>query len=171
MQVLLLEAGGPDAALELHVPAAFSKLFRGAYDWGYDTVPQPALENRTVFWPRGKTLGGSSSLNAMMWVRGFAADYDEWAETAGPRWSWDALAPYFVRVERTETPAHATQGAAGPQSVEHQRDPRPHTAAFLAAARRPAIRSPRRISPRARGSARRWCRSDAARAHRPPTRT
>ncbi len=135
VQVLLLEAGGPDTALELHVPAAFSKLFRGAYDWGYDTVPQPALENRTVFWPRGKTLGGSSSLNAMMWVRGFAADYDEWAETAGPRWSWDALAPYFVRVERTETPAHATQGAAGPQSVEHQRDPRPHTAAFLAAAR------------------------------------
>ena len=135
VQVLLLEAGGPDTALELHVPAAFSKLFRGVYDWGYDTVPQPALENRTIFWPRGKTLGGSSSLNAMMWVRGFAADYDEWAETAGERWSWASLAPYFLRVERTEAPAHATQGTAGPQSVERQRDPRPHTAAFLSAAR------------------------------------
>lgn len=134
VSVLLLEAGGPDRALELHVPAAFSKLFRGAYDWNYDTVPQPGLEGRTVYWPRGKTLGGSSSLNAMMWIRGFAADYDEWADAAGPTWSWDALVPYFQRVERTSDPADATQGAHGPQSVEHQRDPRPHTAAFLAAA-------------------------------------
>lgn len=134
VSVLLLEAGGPDKALELHVPAAFSKLFRGAYDWNYDTVPQPGLEGRTVYWPRGKTLGGSSSLNAMMWIRGFAADYDEWADAAGPTWSWDALVPYFQRVERTADPADATQGAHGPQSVEHQRDPRPHTAAFLAAA-------------------------------------
>ncbi|SDG42630.1 GMC family oxidoreductase [Microbacterium pygmaeum] len=133
--VLLLEAGPPDTALELHVPAAFSKLFRGTYDWNYDTVPQPALEDRTVFWPRGRTLGGSSSLNAMMWVRGFAADYDGWAQAAGPRWSWASLLPYFVRIERTETPADETQGTAGPQSVERQRDPRPHTAAFLDAAR------------------------------------
>jgi len=135
VSVLLLEAGGPDKALELHVPAAFSKLFRGAYDWNYDTVPQPGLEGRSVYWPRGKTLGGSSSLNAMMWVRGFAADYDEWADAAGPTWSWDALVPYFQRVERTSDPVDATQGAHGPQAVEHQRDPRPHTAAFLAAAR------------------------------------
>ncbi|MGL4255486.1 MAG: GMC family oxidoreductase [Microbacterium sp.] len=133
--VLLLEAGGPDTALELHVPAAFSKLFRGRFDWGYDTVPQERLEGRTVFWPRGKTLGGSSSLNAMMWVRGFAADYDEWADAAGPAWSWTSLLPYFRRVERTQDPVDDTQGSAGAQSVEHQRDPRPHTAAFLAAAR------------------------------------
>ncbi|WP_374314439.1 GMC family oxidoreductase [Microbacterium sp.] len=133
--VLLLEAGGPDTALELHVPAAFSKLFRGRFDWGYDTVPQVRLEGRTVFWPRGKTLGGSSSLNAMMWVRGFAADYDEWADAAGPAWSWTSLLPYFRRVERTQDPVDDTQGSAGAQSVEHQRDPRPHTAAFLAAAR------------------------------------
>lgn len=133
--VLLLEAGGPDTALELHVPAAFSKLFRGRYDWNYDTVPQERLEGRTVYWPRGKTLGGSSSLNAMMWVRGFAADYDEWADAAGPAWSWNALVPYFRRVERTQDPVDDTQGADGAQSIEHQRDPRPHTAAFLAAAR------------------------------------
>ncbi|MFE1664867.1 GMC family oxidoreductase [Microbacterium sp. P02] len=133
--VLLLEAGAPDTALELHVPAAFSKLFRGPFDWNYDTVPQPALEDRTVYWPRGKTLGGSSSLNAMMWVRGFAADYDEWADAAGPAWSWEALVPYFRRVERTEDPADPTQGAAGAQPIEHQRDPRPQTAAFLDAAR------------------------------------
>ncbi|HET8927489.1 MAG TPA: GMC family oxidoreductase N-terminal domain-containing protein [Microbacterium sp.] len=121
VSVLLLEAGAPDRALELHVPAAFSKLFRGAYDWNYDTVEQPELEDRTIFWPRGKTLGGSSSLNAMMWVRGFAADYDEWAQTAGPRWSWESLLPYLDRVEKT-------------QPIEPQRDPRPHTAAFLEAA-------------------------------------
>jgi choline dehydrogenase len=134
VSVLLLEAGGPDKALELHVPAAFSKLFRGEYDWNYDTVPQPALENRTVFWPRGKTLGGSSSLNAMMWIRGFAADYDDWADAAGERWSWKALIPYFLRVENTQDPVDPTQGTHGPQAIEHQRDPRPHTAAFLAAA-------------------------------------
>jgi len=133
--VLLLEAGPVDRALELHVPAAFSKLFRGAYDWNYDTVPQASLEGRTVYWPRGKTLGGSSSLNAMMWVRGFAADYDEWATVAGDSWSWQALAPYFVRVERTADATDPSLGTAGPQSVEHQRDPRPHTAAFLDAAR------------------------------------
>jgi len=135
VSVLLLEAGGPDKAMELHVPAAFSKLFRGAYDWNYDTVPQPGLEGRTVYWPRGKTLGGSSSLNAMMWVRGFAADYDEWADAAGPAWSWDALVPYFHRVEHTADPVGPTQGADGAQAVEHQRDPRPQTAVFLAAAR------------------------------------
>lgn len=133
--VLLLEAGPVDRALELHIPAAFSKLFRGRYDWNYDTVPQPALEGRTVYWPRGKTLGGSSSLNAMMWIRGFAGDYDEWATTAGARWSWDALVPYFRRVERTQDATDPTQGTDGPQAVEAQRDPRPHTAAFLAAAR------------------------------------
>ncbi len=133
--VLLLEAGPVDRALELHIPAAFSKLFRGRYDWNYDTVPQPALEGRTVYWPRGKTLGGSSSLNAMMWIRGFAGDYDEWATTAGPRWSWDALVPYFRRVERTQDATDPTQGTDGPQAVEAQRDPRPHTSAFLAAAR------------------------------------
>ncbi len=135
VSVLLFEAGPVDRALELHVPAAFSKLFRGRYDWGYDTVPQERLEGRTVYWPRGRTLGGSSSLNAMMWVRGFAADYDEWAESAGEAWSWQSLLPYFRRIERTQDPADDTQGTDGPQAVEHQRDPRPHTAAFLDAAR------------------------------------
>lgn len=133
--VLVLEAGPPDAALALHVPAAFSTLFRGRYDWNYDTVPQRELENRTIYWPRGKTLGGSSSLNAMMWVRGFAADYDEWAQSAGDSWSWASLAPHFQRVEATQGAADASQGTAGAQPVEHQRDPRPHTAAFLQAAR------------------------------------
>ena len=81
VSVLLLEAGGRDRGkAAIHIPAAFSQLFRSAYDWNYDTVPQPELAGRQIYWPRGKMLGGSSSLNAMMWVRGFAADYDSWAE-------------------------------------------------------------------------------------------
>ena len=79
-QVLLLEAGPPDKKMEIHIPAAFNKLFKSKYDWAYETEPQPSLNGRTMFWPRGKTLGGSSSLNAMMYVRGNALDYDHWAE-------------------------------------------------------------------------------------------
>lgn len=154
--VLLLEAGPPDKAPELHVPAAFSKLFRSRYDWNYDTVPQPGLEGRTVYWPRGKTLGGSSSLNALMWIRGFAADYDEWADAAGPTWSWDALVPYFRRVENTEDAADGTQGTDGPQSVAHQRDPGPTRRRSSARRGRRGIPSPRQICPATRASRRRW---------------
>ena len=114
VSVLLLEAGAPDKALELHVPAAFSKLFRGEYDWNYDTVPQPALENRTIFWPRGKTLGGSSSLNAMMWIRGFAADDDDWADaartSAASREPKSRPTPRRARAARSRSSASATRG-------------------------------------------------------------
>jgi len=135
LTVLLLEAGGPDKDTSLDVPAAFSTLFRSDHDWSYDTEPQEHLGGRSVYWPRGKVLGGSSSLNAMMWVRGFAADYDEWAALAGPQWSWEALRPLFLRVERTVGTADSDHGTDGAVSVEPQRDPRPHTAAFLRAAR------------------------------------
>ena len=133
--VLLLEAGGPDKDPSLHIPAAFSTLFRSEHDWSYDTEPQQQLGGRTVYWPRGKVLGGSSSLNAMMWVRGFAADYDEWAELAGPQWSWESLRPLFLRAERTTGSSDSDHGTDGAISVQPQRDPRPHTAAFLRAAR------------------------------------
>lgn len=121
-RVLLLEAGPPDRHPAIGVPAAFSTLFRGRYDWAYDTVPQPELAGRRIFWPRGRTLGGSSALNAMMWVRGFDADYDGWAEAAGPEWSCEALMPSFRRVEQM-------------LSIQPQRSPNPHTADFLTAAR------------------------------------
>ena len=83
MRVVVVEAGPPDKDKFIHIPAAFSKLFCSAVDWNYLTDPQKELEGRQIYWPRGKTLGGSSSINAMMWVRGFAADYDEWGELAG----------------------------------------------------------------------------------------
>lgn len=131
--VLLLEAGPVDTKTEVHIPAAFSGLFRSELDWNYDTTPQPELAGRTIYWPRGKMLGGSSSINAMMWVRGFAADYDGWAEKAGAAWSYSALLPYFRSVERVEGNTDPDQGSGGAISIEHQRSPRSHTATFLRA--------------------------------------
>ena len=114
VSVLLLEAGAPDKALELHVPAAFSKLFRGEYDWNYDTVPQPALENRTIFWPRGKTLGGSSSINGMIYMRGQVSDYDGWAAATGDdTWRWEHVLPAFKRHEDHYLGADEMHGAGG----------------------------------------------------------
>jgi choline dehydrogenase len=134
-RVLLLEAGGADRRPEIHIPAAFSTLFQGANDWNYRTTPQPTLNDRQIYWPRGKVLGGSSSLNAMMWVRGFAADFDRWAELAGSEWSYQDLLPYFRRVERIAGSTDPEQGSGGAVTIEAQRDPRSHTAAFLDAAR------------------------------------
>jgi len=133
--VLLLEAGPRDDRLEIGVPAAFSRLFRSPLDWGYDTEPQPQLNGRRIYWPRGKVIGGSSSINAMMWIRGFAEDYDRWAEAAGPSWSWSSLLPYFLRVEKVEGASGDETGTAGAMSVEAQRSPRSSTAVFLEAAR------------------------------------
>ncbi|CAN5502496.1 GMC family oxidoreductase N-terminal domain-containing protein [soil metagenome] len=131
--VLLLEAGPADTKTEVHIPAAFSGLFRSELDWNYDTTPQPELAGRTIYWPRGRMLGGSTSINAMMWVRGFAADYDGWAAKAGAAWSYSALLPYFRNVERVEGNTDPDQGSGGAISVEHQRSPRSHTATFLKA--------------------------------------
>ena len=119
-RVLLLEAGGTDKRQEVTIPAAFSKLFKSDVDWNYQTTAQPGLAGRSIYWPRGKMLGGSSSMNAMMWVTGFAADYERWSELAGPNWGWDAMRPLLESTAIT---------------VEDQRDPRPLTADLLRAAR------------------------------------
>nr|WP_260853352.1 GMC family oxidoreductase N-terminal domain-containing protein [Corynebacterium glyciniphilum] len=116
--VLLLEAGGKDKGQGVTVPAAFSETFRSEFDWDYATTAQPGLRDRSIYWPRGKVLGGSSSINALMWVVGFAEDYDRWGELAGPEWSWTEISRALDRVE---------------VSVEHQRDPSDYTAAFLRA--------------------------------------
>ncbi|HUO38217.1 MAG TPA: GMC family oxidoreductase N-terminal domain-containing protein, partial [Mycobacterium sp.] len=120
-RVTVLEAGPKDKDKFVHIPAAFSKLFRSGMDWDYLTEPQKELNGRQIYWPRGKTLGGSSSMNAMMWVRGFAADYDEWGRLAGDQWSYPAVAKYFDRIE------------SGPLMIAPQRSPRSLTAAWLAA--------------------------------------
>src|SRR3954454_14658481 len=110
-RVVLLEAGGPDRAREIRIPAAFSKLFTTEYDWNYHTAPQAALAGRELFWPRGKTLGGSTSINAQMWIRGCAADYDGWGVDG---WSYAEVLPYFQKVDRR---AGATDRSATSRSA------------------------------------------------------
>jgi choline dehydrogenase len=127
--VALIEAGGRDRKKEIHIPAAFSKLFRTRYDWAFTTTPQKHAADREMFWPRGKMLGGSSSINAMMWVRGHEADYDGWG-VAG--WSYADVLPYFHRIERRIGSNHAgVYGTDGPLWIEELRDPNPLTRVFL----------------------------------------
>ena len=132
-QVALLEAGEPDRRREIRIPAAFVKVFQTEYDWNYRTTKQPQLSDRELYWPRGKTLGGSSSINGQAWTRGHRADYDGWAQTC-PGWSYDEVLPYFQRAEgRVGSNAGGVYGTAGPQFISELRDPNPTTAAFLAA--------------------------------------
>lgn len=138
VSVLLLEAGPVDKKMEIHIPAAFAKLFRSEVDWNYDTEPQEHLGGRRIFWPRGRMLGGSSSINAMMWVRGFPEDYDAWGEAAGDGWSWAGLLPYFQRVENVtagvERDNEDETGRHGTIHINDQRSPRSSTKAYLKAA-------------------------------------
>ena len=89
--VVLLEAGQPARNINTKIPAAFSKLFKGKHDWNYETVPQPHLNNRRLYWPRGKMLGGSTSMNAMIYQRGHRATYDQWAAAGNPGWGYTCL--------------------------------------------------------------------------------
>src|SRR6478609_7483322 len=96
VDVQLVEAGPRDDAQELSVPLAFSRLFKGPHDWDYDTEPEPELDGRRLYWPRGKTLGGSSAINAMVYIRGHRSDYDGWRDLGNEGWGFDDVLPYFV---------------------------------------------------------------------------
>ena len=130
-EVVLLEAGPEDKNKFAHIPAAFSKLFRSEVDWDYLSEPQPELRDRSIYWPRGKMLGGSSSMNAMMWVRGFAADYDEWAAQTDDSWAFENVVGYFREIENIEGTTELDAGTDGPLVVSHQRSPRALTSSFL----------------------------------------
>jgi len=112
-KILLLEAGGPDEKKEIHIPAAFSKLFKSEVDWEYYSTPQPQLNGRKLFMPRGKTLGGSSSINAMIYIRGHRADYDGWAALGNNGWSYQEVLPYFKRSEEQRTHKNEFHGLKG----------------------------------------------------------
>ena len=116
VEVVVLEAGPRDKDKFIHIPAAFAKLFRSEVDWDYLTEPQKELDGREIYWPRGKMLGGSSSMNAMMWARGFAADYDEWAEHAGDEWNYANVEKYFAgsKTGRCAFRASAARGVRRP---------------------------------------------------------
>ncbi|SIR62538.1 GMC family oxidoreductase [Williamsia sterculiae] len=130
-EVVLLEAGGEDSDKFVHIPAGFAQLFRSEYDWDYFTEDQPGLDGRRVYWPRGKTLGGSSSINAMMWVRGFADDYDAWAALTDDTWSYASAVDAFRRIEDVEGSTDPDHGRGGPMAVSRQRSPNPLTRRFL----------------------------------------
>ncbi|NUT99508.1 MAG: choline dehydrogenase [Saccharothrix sp.] len=131
VSVCLVEAGPPDTADNIHVPAAFGQLFRTSVDWDYDTHEEPALHGRRVFLPRGRVLGGTSSINAMIYARGNRLDFDEWGQ---PGWSYDEFLPYFKRSEDNERGASHYHGVGGPMSVSEGRSGNPSAAAYVEAA-------------------------------------
>ena len=135
-RVLVLEAGPPDTADEIHMPAAIHLLFKTAYDWDYQTVPQDRALQRTIYWPRGRVLGGSSSINAMIYIRGSRHDYDGWRDDYGCEgWGYTDLFPYFLRSESNVRGASAYHGDSGPLIVSDLRHKSALTSDFVAAAR------------------------------------
>ncbi|MET8243734.1 FAD-dependent oxidoreductase [Streptomyces sp. NPDC005202] len=134
VRVLLLEAGPSDDAQEIRVPAAFGKLFRTKYDWDYLSEPEPGLDGRRRYLPRGRMLGGSSSMNAMIYIRGNRLDYDSWAAAGAKGWSWDDVLPYFLRSEDYHGGASAWHATGGPLTVSEGRSRSPLMAAYVAAA-------------------------------------
>jgi choline dehydrogenase-like flavoprotein len=125
VRVLLLEAGGKDASVNVKIPAAFPNQFHTKMDWDYSTEPEPFVDGKRMYVPRGKSLGGSSSMNAMLYVRGRPLDFDLWAGQGAPGWSWDDVLPYFKRAENNALGASEFHGVGGPVEVAEQRSPRP----------------------------------------------
>ncbi len=132
--VLLLEAGGPDSDPNIHIPARFSDLFHSDIDWDYETAPQPGLNNRREYVPRGKVYGGTSSINAMVYQRGHPADYDRWAAQGNKGWSYADVLPFFKKMQHQERGESAHHGLGGPINVADPQDPNPLSKAFVAAA-------------------------------------
>lgn len=136
VQVVLLEAGPPDTSILIQCPAGLAVLAKtGQANWGFHTVPQPGLNGRRGYQPRGKVLGGSSSVNAMIYTRGHRADYDAWAAEGNEGWGWDDVLPWFKRAEHNERGADAFHGAGGPLNVMDLRSPHRFGPIFVEAAR------------------------------------
>jgi len=135
-RVLLLEAGGRDWHPFIHMPAGIAKMVnRKGINWDYYTEPEPQLDNRRLWWPRGKVLGGSSSINAMCYIRGDARDYGDWARMVGDeRWNWNGVLPYFKRAEANTRGADALHGSDGLLAVQDLRYRNVLTQAFVDAA-------------------------------------
>ncbi|MBS0254878.1 MAG: GMC family oxidoreductase N-terminal domain-containing protein [Proteobacteria bacterium] len=120
--VLLLEAGGSDLHPMIQIPIGYGRtFFDRRLNWMYDTQPVPGLNGRTSYWPRGKVVGGSGSINAMVHVRGLPHDFDDWAEMGNPGWDWQAVLPHFIRAEDSEIEEPGWRGKGGPQHVTDMR--------------------------------------------------
>ena len=135
VSVCLLEAGKRDDSVRIHAPAAVVSLVPTRdYNWAFETVPQPGLGGRRGYQPRGKVLGGSSSINGMVYVRGHRWDYDHWAALGNAGWSYEEVLPYFKRAEHNESIHNEYHGQGGPLNVADARSPRPLSQAFIQAA-------------------------------------
>ena len=134
-KVILLEAGGRDWNPWIHIPVGYFKTIHNpAVDWCYKTEPEAGLNGRSIDWPRGKVLGGSSSINGLLYVRGQPQDYNRWRQMGNAGWGWDDVLPLFKRAENNERGADAFHGDQGPLSVSNMRIQRPITDAWIAAA-------------------------------------
>ena len=133
-RVLLLEAGGKDSSPWIHIPIGYAKLFNNPrYNWMYETEPEPELNGRKIFQPRGKVLGGTSSINGLVYIRGQPQDYDQWAEMGNIGWSFADVLPLFKRAEDQENGADYYHGAGGPLAVSNQSEPHELCEAFIRA--------------------------------------
>jgi choline dehydrogenase len=131
-RVLLLEAGGADRNIWIHIPLGYGKLFSNArVNWLYETEPEPELDNRRVIQPRGKVLGGSSSINGLLYIRGQPQDFDHWRQLGNAGWSFDDVLPYFRKAEHQERGADALHGSGGPLCVSNVCEPHPLCDAFI----------------------------------------
>jgi len=134
-RVLLLEAGGHDRNIWIHIPLGYGKLFSNAkVNWLYSSEPEPELDGRRIVQPRGKVLGGSSSINGLLYVRGQPADFDHWRQLGNAGWSFEDVLPYFRRAEDQERGEDSLHGAGGPLAVSDVCEPHPLCEAFIAAA-------------------------------------
>ena len=135
VSVCLLEAGGPDTSAFIQAPLGFAATAAlGIHNWNYNTVPQPGLNGRRGFQPRGKVMGGSSSINAMVYTRGNRLDYDHWGSLGNPGWRYEDVLPLFKRAENNECfGANEYHGSGGPLNVSYLRSPSPINDAFLEA--------------------------------------
>jgi choline dehydrogenase len=139
-KVLLVEAGNKDDKQEIHIPAAFSKLFKGPADWNYETEAQSSLNNRKLYWPRAKVLGGCSSMNAMIYSRGNRKDYDEWESLGNPGWNFQSVLPFFKRSENHISGDSTHHGVGGPLQINHLRSPNPLSVAFVSGCEQSGIK-------------------------------
>ena len=134
-RVLLLEAGGHDRNIWIHIPLGYGKLFSNAkVNWLYSSEPEPELDGRRIVQPRGKVLGGSSSINGLLYVRGQPADFDHWRQLGNAGWSFEDVLPYFRRAEDQERGEDSLHGVGGPLAVSDVCEPHPLCEAFIAAA-------------------------------------
>lgn len=133
IKVLLIEAGGSDRHPLIKIPAAFYRLFKSRVDYGFHTVPQAGADNRPLFVPRGKVLGGSGSINAMIYIRGHRQDYDDWAAAGNPGWSYEEVLPFFLKSERNHAFNNAYHSTAGEWHISSLQSVHPLTSSYLEA--------------------------------------